>query len=40
MMNYIVWQMPFIFFGFALCGMTIRDLWPDLLHTIRLLARR
>jgi hypothetical protein len=23
-LDYIIWQMPFVLFGFALCGMTIR----------------
>jgi len=26
-MDYIVWQMPFVFFGFATCGLAIRCLW-------------
>lgn len=29
-MNYIVWQMPFTFFGFALCGLTIKGLLLDI----------
>jgi hypothetical protein len=27
-MNFIVWQMPFTFFGFALCGLVISDILP------------
>jgi hypothetical protein len=27
--NNILWQMPFVFFGFAVCGLVIKDLWPD-----------
>lgn len=25
--NNILWQMPFVFFGFAVCGLIIKDLW-------------
>jgi hypothetical protein len=28
-MNFIVWQMPFIFFGFAVCGLAVKALLPD-----------
>jgi hypothetical protein len=27
-MNFIVWQMPFIFFGFAVCGLAVKALLP------------
>ena len=27
-MNFIVWQMPFVFFGFAECGFVIKNLLP------------
>lgn len=26
-MNHVVWQMPFVFFGFALCGVATQCLW-------------
>jgi len=26
-MNFIVWQMPFTIFGFALCGLAVRRIW-------------
>ncbi len=29
-MNYIVWQMPFVFFGFAVCGLVVKKLWSIL----------
>jgi len=35
-MNYIVWQMPFIFFGFAVCGLAVKSVLSDLI----LIARR
>jgi len=28
-MNFIVWQMPFVFFGFALCGLVVKSLLRD-----------
>ncbi len=28
-MNFIVWQMPFTLFGFAVCGTTLRNLWAN-----------
>ena len=36
-MNYIVWQMPFTFFGFAVCGLVVKSMLSDL---IRLILRR
>ena len=27
-MNFIVWQMPFVFFGFAVCGLVVKSLLP------------
>ncbi|MGA2507349.1 MAG: hypothetical protein ABSF80_07735 [Chitinispirillaceae bacterium] len=30
-MNFIVWQMPFVFFGFAVCGMAAKSLLSGLL---------
>lgn len=29
-MNFIVWQMPFIFFGFACCGLVVKSFLPNL----------
>ena len=29
-MNFIVWQMPFVFFGFASCGLVVKKLLPHL----------
>jgi hypothetical protein len=26
-LNNILWQMPFVLFGFAVCGLAIKDLW-------------
>jgi len=34
-MNYIVWQMPFVFFGFAVCGLVVKSLLADLIRLIR-----
>jgi hypothetical protein len=29
-MNFIVWQMPFVLFGFAVCGLAVKSLLSDL----------
>jgi len=29
-MNYVVWQMPFVFFGFAVCGLVANSVFRDL----------
>jgi hypothetical protein len=34
-MNYLVWQMPFVLFGFAMCGATFRSLGSDLIRLWR-----
>ena len=34
--NYIVWQMPFVFFGFASCGLLVRNLLPDFIRLIKI----
>jgi hypothetical protein len=31
-MDYIVWQMPFVFFGFAVCGLVVKSLSPNLIR--------
>lgn len=31
-MNFIIWQMPFTFFGFALCSLAIKKMLPTLTH--------
>jgi hypothetical protein len=28
-MNFVVWQMPFVFFGFAVCGLVVKSLLPE-----------
>ena len=28
-MNYILWQMPYTFFGFAICGLVIKSVFSD-----------
>lgn len=30
--NFILWQMPFVFFGFALCGLVVKRLFPRFIH--------
>jgi hypothetical protein len=34
-MNYVVWQMPFTLFGFAVSGLTVRIVFSDLAHLAR-----
>ena len=34
-MNFIVWQMPFVFFGFAVCGFAVKDLLSDFIRRLR-----
>ncbi|MBF0474792.1 MAG: hypothetical protein HQK59_03000 [Deltaproteobacteria bacterium] len=34
-MNYIIWQMPFVFFGFAICGLVVKSLSPNLICLTR-----
>ena len=34
-MNFIVWQMPFVFFGFAVCGLVVKSLLPNLIRRLR-----
>ena len=39
-MNYLLWQMPFTFFGFAICGWVLKDAFPNLVRlTARLVGR-
>lgn len=34
-MNFIVWQMPFTFFGFAVCGLVVKNFLTNLLPFLR-----
>jgi len=34
-MNYILWQMPFTFFGFAVCGLAAKSVFPDFTRLVR-----
>jgi signal transduction histidine kinase len=34
-MNFIVWQMPFTFFGFAVCGLVAENAFSDLIRLTR-----
>jgi hypothetical protein len=34
-MNFIVWQMPFVFFGFAVCALVVKSLLPNLIRLLR-----
>jgi hypothetical protein len=34
-MNYVVWQMPFVFFGFAVCGLVAKSVLRDLIRLTR-----
>jgi hypothetical protein len=34
-LNYIVWQMPFVFFGFAVCGLVVKSFLPDFARLAR-----
>jgi hypothetical protein len=34
-MNYIVWQMPFVLFGSALCGVVLAGVLRDLVRMMR-----
>lgn len=34
-MNYIIWQMPFVFFGFAVCGLVVKSLLSNLIRLTR-----
>jgi hypothetical protein len=34
-MNFIVWQMPFTFFGFAVCGLVVKNTMTNLLPFLR-----
>ena len=39
-MSYLLWQMPFTFFGFAICGWVLKNAFSDLIRlTARLVAR-
>ena len=35
-MNFIIWQMPFVFFGFALCGLVAKSLLPGSMNQAQL----
>jgi hypothetical protein len=36
-MNFIIWQMPFVFFGFASCGLVVKNLFPHLRSSAKVL---
>ena len=39
-MSYLLWQMPFTFFGFAICGWVLKNAFSDLIRlTARLVSR-
>ena len=33
--NYILWQMPFTFFGFAVCGLAAKSVFPDFTRLVK-----
>ena len=35
-MNFIVWQMPFVFFGFAVCGLVVKILLSKFIHPTKM----